>query len=245
MPNILEAACACNIGLTRKNNEDNFLFNNYFLEERNSGLEDVLVLSSDLSKPLTFGVFDGMGGESAGETASYIAAKTFAENNTASLSDICKIANEKVCFFSKEYGIRSMGSTVAVLRVSKENVSLVNLGDTKIYHWNETLKQKSVDHTDVERVKELNLKRKPFLTQHLGVFPEDFAIEPYTEVIKASSGDRFIICSDGLTDMVNVETIERIVKIEKTPKACVKSLMNLALRYGGRDNITIISLFIY
>lgn len=245
MPNILEAACACNIGLIRKNNEDNFLFNNYFLEERNNGLEDILELSSDLSKPLSFGVFDGMGGELAGETASYIAAKIFSENETKNLSDICKIANDEVCSFSKEYGIKSMGSTVAVLRVTKEFLSFVNLGDTKIYHWDGSLKQVSVDHTDAELVQGLNIKRKPCLTQHLGIFPEDFVIEPYTDVTEAKSGDKFIICSDGLTDMVDINTIERIVKIEESPKACIKSLMNLALRNGGRDNITIISLFLY
>jgi len=70
------AACGCNIGRIRRNNEDNFCFNGIVLQPENDGMKNVLFLSDSLEIPAYFAVFDGMGGEAFGEVASYIAAET-------------------------------------------------------------------------------------------------------------------------------------------------------------------------
>ena len=80
------AACGCNIGKVRRNNEDNFYFDGCFLPQENTGLEIIKGYQGKLSQPICFGVFDGMGGEACGEEAAYLAAKTMWEVNQAAVS---------------------------------------------------------------------------------------------------------------------------------------------------------------
>ena len=75
------AACGCNIGKVRRNNEDNFYFDGCFLPQENTGLEIIKGYQGKLGQPICFGVFDGMGGEACGEEAAYLAAKTMWEVN--------------------------------------------------------------------------------------------------------------------------------------------------------------------
>ena len=94
------AACGCNIGKVRRNNEDNFYFDGCFLPQENTGLEIIKGYQGKLGQPICFGVFDGMGGEACGEEAAYLAAKTMWEVNQAAVSlpeallHICMEANQ-------------------------------------------------------------------------------------------------------------------------------------------------------
>ena len=82
-------------------------------------------------------------------------------------------------------------------------------------------------------------KKKYKLTQHLGIFPEEMEIEPYIVPGQSKPNDRYLICSDGLTDMVSKNDIESVLSCNLLRDA-VKQLMQNALDNGGKDNITMI-----
>lgn len=81
---------------------------------------------------------------------------------------------------------------------------------------------------------------QPQLTQHLGIPSSEMIIEPYTKIIKLQSADRFLLCSDGLSDMVPITKIQEIVSRPLSPIEVVQLLTKMAMQNGGRDNITII-----
>ena len=245
---IIEAALHCNTGRIRSNNEDNFYFNGLYLEKDNNGLTEPKFTKIDSFNNPLFCVFDGMGGEEAGEVASYIAAKTTA----AYISDASYGLNpsydamEKWCFHlnntvfeeSKSIAWGRMGTTMVSLYFSNKTVTVANIGDSPAFRirGNEMV-QLSKDH--VEILPPSMKKHKPRLTQNIGVDPTELMIEPFAEKHTFLKNDIFLLCSDGLTDMVEKERIVHIIKNHASLKQAVSALVNEALKNGGRDNITV------
>lgn len=243
------SACGCNIGRIRNNNEDNFCFNGVILQAENRGLRDVLFASGSLDKPFCIGIFDGMGGEAFGEEASYIAAKVLKEKSanctgTAEkvLLEACYEANTLICAEARKRAASVIGSTTTALWLEENNAVLLNLGDSKAFLLrNDSLEQISVEHTDRARLETLGITmRKPRLTQHLGIDPSDMILEPAIWHGNILSGDRFLLCSDGLTDMVFESEIADVLLSLSEPSDCVRKLINAAIANGGRDNITVV-----
>ena len=85
--------------------------------------------------------------------------------------------------------------------------------------------------------------RKPMLTQYLGINPEVFNLEPSVSRRTVKRGDVYLVCSDGLTDMVQEDRICEILDEGKSPEECVRKLIRSALEAGGRDNITTLVIF--
>lgn len=244
---ILQAACGCNIGKIRANNEDNFFFDGTILEMDNHGLEKVLSIERSLSDLLYCGVFDGMGGEAFGEEASFIAAKTLLSytkdsRDEVDLNKVIQTANKQVCHASVNHNIAIMGSTAIILKLSRNQATIVNLGDSKAFLLrNGEFKQISVDDTDQAILKLYgDPKRKPRLTQHLGIEPSEMILEPHFVTVDIQVQDQFLLCSDGLTDMVSVERIEDILRDNASPVCSVDALIKEAIKCGGKDNITVI-----
>ena len=246
----IKAACICHPGKVRINNEDNFYFSGVYLKEKNDGLPNIISGSKDYSDAVCYGVFDGMGGEACGEKAAYIAAKSLAriisnyKNGISDqwLADTCLKMNEAVCEESQKHDYVRMGSTVAIVGFEKEKAYICNLGDSKIFIYrNNKLEQLSYDHTDARILKEYSIKaRKPSLTQHLGIHPSEMILEPYCKELSINSGDKYLICSDGLTDMVGLDEVHQILNHAETTEKAVSMLLQKALESGGKDNITII-----
>lgn len=249
---IIEAACVGNMGKVRGNNEDNFYFRGQWMEPEENGLEDILLLRESAEKPVCVAVFDGMGGEQRGEEASYFAAVTLSEmvkkeaqskdEVTDWLNVFCKEANRRICQRMDETGVKRMGSTAAILYAYEDRLWMCNIGDSRVYGLCEgNLLQWSVDHTDAAFLQTSGIqKRKPCLTQHLGIRPQEMVIEPFVDSRLPRAEEKYLLCSDGLTDMVTTEEIEYILKKKTDVKNCAGELMELALARGGRDNITII-----
>lgn len=243
------SACGCSIGRIRNNNEDNFCFNGIVLQAENNGLRDVLVVSGTLDKPLCVGVFDGMGGEALGEVASYIAATVLNKRSKSGLGapekillDACNEANSLICVETRKRQVSIIGSTMTALWLEKNDAVLLNLGDSKAFLLRDgVLDEISVEHTDRARLAQLGITmRKPRLTQHLGINPADMLLEPAIWRGKTLPGDRFLLCSDGLTDMVfEAEIADTLLSLSE-PSDCVRKLINAAIANGGRDNITVI-----
>lgn len=243
------SACGCNIGRIRSNNEDNFCFNGIVLQAENRGLRDVLFASGTLDKPFCAGVFDGMGGEAFGEEASCIAANALKEKYSTCIGtpetvllDACHLANDQICAEARKRAAGVIGSTMTALWLEENDAVLLNLGDSKAFLLRDgSLDQISVEHTDRVRLEAMGITtRKPRLTQHLGIDPADMILEPAIWRGSIQSGDCFLLCSDGLTDMVFEAEIADVLLTKSEPSDCVRDLINVALAHGGRDNVTVV-----
>ena len=244
----IEAACGCHMGKRRKNNEDNFLFEGKCLEVNNEGLRNVASFTDDLRNGLSMAVFDGMGGENFGEIASYTAARKMQEisrklsdyfmSERKFLMQLAMKLNDAVVEAQKRLCTERCGTTMVALYFNSGYVYACNVGDSRAYRLRDgEFLQLSVDH--VEK-KPPQGGRKPYLTQHIGIDPEEMVIEPYIAKGKINRGDRYLLCSDGLTDMLSNFEISDILTKYDEPNECIHNLIQAALEKGGRDNITAI-----
>ncbi len=235
----IDYAYGSNKGCVRQNNEDNLFINGFYLPEVHESLP---VCSGSISSesPSFFGIFDGMGGEQAGETASYIACRELAQTVfTPSREYFQKIffkMNDAICQFQRDHFIRYMGTTAALLGQYQGHFYLCNVGDSRIYMQKDRkLTQLSEDHSAVSPITGARL-----LTQHLGIDPLEFLIEPAITEQTDPAECQILLCSDGLTDMVNDARILSILLCTGSAKDIVQALLDEALFNGGKDNITII-----
>ena len=135
----------------------------------------------------------------------------------------------------------------------QNSISIANLGDSRIYLFrNNVLKQLSEDHTQVQTLirtgalSEEAAKTHPsrnMLTQHMGIFPNEMIIEPHILIDQVIfEKDRWLICSDGLTDLLSDEEIGAILAKNENIVQVSKELVEIALTRGAHDNITCITL---
>ena len=185
-----------------------------------------------------------MGGEKHGEIASFISAFTFSKalkslsgEPASVLNNACYMMNSAVCEFMTENSIRSMGSTAAILMFDPQYVTVCNLGDSGVFRVNEgSLLKVSTDHVESNSA----FSSKPMLTQFVGIPKEEYLIEPSIKILNYTMGDKFLICSDGLTDMVKEPEIAAIINSSPNIEIAANTLLNEALKRGGVDNTTII-----
>ena len=243
----IEYAYACHMGKVRNNNEDNFWCCGETLAEEHQGIDHIrtgCVPQSDL--PL-LAVFDGMGGESCGEVASYLAAQScgefyrknkrkLREDPCSFLEEACAEMNRAVCGYSRENRIQSMGTTAALLAFGREGVFGCNLGDSRIYQArNGQFRQISRDHV----LGGMMFGKAP-LIQFVGIPEESMKLEPSIVREESAAGIRYLICSDGITDMLADGEIADILAREVPVEETVGILLDRALKKGGRDNATLI-----
>ena len=243
----LSAACGCSIGQIRDNNEDNFYFNGHILSEQHNGLNSTVFTKCRTSSPVCFAVFDGMGGEDCGELASYTAAAALDVRikdlrNTLSaprefLESSCCAMSDAVYAAGKSLAVGRMGTTVSMLLFSMDKAYVCNIGDSRAYLLrNNELIQISEDH--VERLPPGSRQKKTRLTQYLGVCKDELMLEPHIAAYDIQPEDIFLLCSDGLTDMLTGEEICTCITQSLSTKWMVSRLIDLANHHGGRDNIT-------
>ena len=233
-------SCLSHIGNIRSMNQDNFICDGRYMDMGDMPIEFPLCGTKTSKEISVFGVFDGMGGEECGEIASYIASKAassivIGKEATADLSQFCQKANNDICDYATLHEVSSMGTTAAILAFTEKEVVLCNIGDSKIFRLcNGTLEQISMDHVAVAA-----FGVKPPLSQNLGIPPNELVIDPYLARGPYNDGDIYMICSDGLTDMVSVDEITEVL-ISKPSEEAITLLLEKALANGGKDNITII-----
>ena len=242
----IELACNTDIGLLRSRNEDNV------------GIwpEHSLAILAD-----------GIGGNNAGQLASKVAVDATYENwiNTvASMSETSggfsgsasgdllmvavSIANHQIHDLVKtEADLDGMGSTIIACYFGDETVHVVHLGDSRLYQLRDgILTQLTVDHTFAQRsyelgeIKESEISTYPggnFLLKSLGT---DLAIEPDVLEIEPQQGDLYLLCSDGLSDMVAPDEITTtLTEHSANLEIALQALIDLANANGGRDNIAV------
>ena len=212
-------------GRRRKENQDRIYVSN----------PDRLVI--DIEANPCFAVFDGMGGEQYGGLASEIAYNTIKDNaSMVSNTKICMLINEYICSYMQKNNIFRMGTTAAIVAFSNNYVYTCNIGDSRIYRIaNNEIEQLSVDHV----MNTGRYKTRRVLTQYLGIPQSEIMIEPFERKTEIHCGDIFLLCSDGLTDMVTDEIILETVRKSYTEEAA-KNLYDKAVANGGKDNISVI-----
>lgn len=250
-----------NVGKVRCKNEDNFYCDGFLKQDimENNCTYHKKECVGDL---LVLGVFDGMGGAHLGEKASYTGAELLrryisicGQKKTSFHGKyVIQKINQSICNISDKTQ-KEIGSTVVLLELRDNKVRVFNVGDSRAYIFkNGCLKQLSIDHTEEQSMKELqkcmgksfkvdSSKIKHTLTQHLGIREEEFLLEPAdTGWILAEPKDVFLLCSDGLTNMVDDERIGQILEQNSSLQVKKNTLVQEALLAGGHDNITVVLL---
>lgn len=244
----IKTSYVCHPGNKRTCNQDNLYYQGLILKRNHKKKRSVFSSKWDTGKLLCFGVFDGMGGEQYGELASCLAAGITKEilSETAGqklpsdlLYDICRKANTQVYQKTIELGAERIGTTAAVVMFQYDTIWCCNIGDSKIFRLRENqLKQLSMDHVAPYSG---DPERKPGLTAHLGMGPSEIFPNPYLINDKVLKGDQYLICSDGITDMVEIPEIRSILEEDKDNVIrASKHLMKKTLEHGGFDNATLI-----
>ena len=237
----VEYACLSSVGRLRRNNEDNFYCDGHIREDVNS-TQDVMfsgTVGCDTNE--LFAVFDGMGGEACGEVASYIAASSaarFAEHRgqyEEYLYELAHQLNEDIREETEKRSLVLMGATAAMLQVAGEDIYIVNAGDSRIYKLSRhEMRQISEEHVARQRGGKA-------ITKFLGL-PEGISLNPYIAMGKYIAGDVFLLCSDGVTDMLADEEIKALIDSDRPLNESVRALVDAALERGGVDNTTAILL---
>ena len=252
---MVDGAARTHTGRVRSNNEDNFYLQGRYREDVEQGEDEAVCRASD--RRFLAAVADGMGGEEQGEKASLMAVRalkpcSFGEISSQAAAAVDE-ANREICEEIENQGGRRMGSTLVSLYMDEGKAVCCNVGDSRAYLLREgKLSQLSVDHNKAGRMVELGVltpeqaSRHPSrheLTQHLGIFADEMVIEPaVSQTVELEDGDLFLLCSDGLTDMVSMEDLKAVLSGGVSPQEMAKELVRLALAGGGRDNVTVIVL---
>lgn len=205
-------------------------------------------------------VADGMGGHEGGEIASEMAVETACEKYysapnsnqvSANLRAALESANHEIYKASRGgKGKRGMGTTGTALVLRGDKIFMAHAGDSRLYMLRgEMLYQLSEDHSAVMELVRQGLltaaqarvhENKNLITRALGLHP-NVEVDVWEEPMTAQSGDRYLLCSDGLSDLVEDEIIEEIATKNEPQQACEK-LVEAAKARGGHDNITVLIL---
>jgi protein phosphatase len=205
-------------------------------------------------------VADGMGGHAGGEIASAMAVETICEKYynasgdfsvASALRAALETANREIYKASRsDKGKRGMGTTCTTLALRGDKIYMAHAGDSRLYLLRGgMLYQLSEDHSAVmELVRQGVLtaaqarvhENKNLITRALGLHPQ-VEVDVWDEPMPAQAGDRYLLCSDGLSDLVEDETIEQIAG-QGEPQAVCEKLVEIAKARGGHDNITVLIL---
>lgn len=226
---------ATNVGKVRKNNEDAFKISN----------KDKIYLLAD-----------GMGGHLGGEFASSMAVQELEKllvdvKNKAEIKEAIEEVNRKIYQKSLEDdNLSGMGTTLSLIKILDDHLYFANIGDSRIYCLKgKDLIQLTIDDSYVNYLLEVGAitsdqakdhPKKNVLLKALGT-TED--IEVFVQEVQWEEDDLYLLCSDGLTNMLEEEEIQEIISSNEAEKA-VDLLINQALDRGGKDNITVIVLTI-
>ena len=203
--------------------------------------------------PNMFIVADGMGGHKAGDYASSYAVRRFTEfvkrcddeNPLTIMKKGIQEVNLGMLAASKSReDLSGMGTTFVVAVVKDHHLYVANIGDSRLYILQkDQIRQITLDHSLVEELirtgqldplKIRNHPEKNIITRALGIGDE--AIPDFFE-LELTMDEQILLCSDGLTNMVEDDEILNIITEEREPKSAVERLIERANYYGGKDNI--------
>ena len=233
MATALRFAARSDVGLLRDGNED-----------------------SGYAGPRLLAVADGVGGHVAGEVASSLAIATLAaldedppgNDLLTSLRTAVATANEQIgAMIVGDPALEGMGTTLTALLRTGSRLAVVHVGDSRGYLLREgTLEQITHDHTFVQtlvdegRITIEEAGSHPQRNLITRVLSGQGEVEPDFAVREARPGDRYLLCSDGLSGVVSDETMHEVLTGRADPEIACEALIQYALRAGGPDNVTVV-----
>lgn len=200
-------------------------------------------------------VADGMGGHNAGEYASKFVVETLRKELAKSTEDgprammkkaIESVNHQLIAESKKDVRLKGMGTTLVVATVIEHTLYFANVGDSRLYLLNDEIRQLSKDHSLVQemvRLGGLNAEEakhhpdKNIITRAIGV-KEVVEIDFFEHHLK--KGDVILMCTDGLSNMVEDDEMFQIVRGSRDVVEAVERLIERANSNGGRDNIGVI-----
>ncbi|MFH8616503.1 PP2C family protein-serine/threonine phosphatase [Streptomyces sp. NPDC017979] len=211
---------------------------------------------SGYAGPRLLAIADGMGGQAAGEVASseVISALVTLDDDVpgsdilTSLGTAVQRANEQLRLMVEEDPqLEGMGTTLTALLWTGQRLGLVHVGDSRAYLLRDgVLTQITQDHTWVQRLVDEGRITEEEATTHpqrsllMRALGSGDHVEPDLSIREVRAGDRYLVCSDGLSGVVSHQTMEETLASYQGPQDTVQNLIQLALRGGGPDNITCI-----
>ncbi len=205
--------------------------------------------------PNLFIVADGMGGHQAGDFASSYSVKKFLESVSLSLQknphkifeDAIRYANRELIEKAKANPeLKGMGTTLVALTIIGDKAYVANVGDSRLYCMEEVLTQITIDHSLVQemiRIGELTKENarlhpdKNIITRAVGA-GRDIRADFFEFTLTKES--ILLMCSDGLSNMVDDAQLAVLLKSAQTPEKIGKKLIETANKNGGKDNIAVI-----
>ncbi len=200
-----------------------------------------------------FAVFDGVGGQRAGEVASETAAETIEESlahiTAASSGDFIRraiqFANRDIFEMAEsDPAYKTMATTVALLYIDGDRATIAHVGDSRVYRLEEgRFSRETIDHTDYHDDLRAGLGsgsapgRRNVINRALGVEAE---VEVETKTLHVRDGVRFLLCSDGIYRHLSDEEMARVLAQFKDPQAAADELKRLVHERGADDNLTAI-----
>jgi PPM family protein phosphatase len=211
---------------------------------------------SGYAGPRLLAIADGMGGQAAGEVASSEVISTLVtldddvpgSDILTSLAEAVQRANDQLrVMVEEDPQLEGMGTTLTALLWTGQRLGLVHIGDSRGYLLRDgVLSQITQDHTWVQRL----VDEGRITEEEAGTHPQRSLlmraldgrgqVEPDLSIREVRAGDRYLICSDGLSGVVSHQTLEETLAGYQGPYETVQELIQLALRGGGPDNITCI-----
>lgn len=253
---LVRAAAESQVGFAHGNNEDNVYFNGVFITPR-SIKDDFAIKTGEYSDINVFAVLDGMGRNNTGSYASLLAASKLDDVADRLQFDTQKLPDEIVLEYVQETnlaireqvhetgGVRT-ATTMALLIIENGTARVYNVGDSRVYLYRDKeLIKLTRDHVSVKGQKTVALNeegvRNGGLTKYLGMSEKDGDVEPYrAKPFKIKKGDKFVVCSDGISDYVDEEDIAACLMRRRDPFGHTNELMALALREECSDNLSVV-----
>ncbi|MFI7408303.1 Stp1/IreP family PP2C-type Ser/Thr phosphatase [Streptomyces sp. NPDC049627] len=211
---------------------------------------------SGYAGPRLLAIADGMGGAAAGEVASSEAISTIValdddipgSDVLTSLGTAVQRANDQLrAMVEDDPQLEGMGTTLTALLWTGQRLGLVHVGDSRAYLLRDgVLTQITQDHTWVQRLVDEGRITEEEATTHpqrsllMRALGSGDHVDPDLSIREVRAGDRYLICSDGLSGVVSHQTLEDTLASYQGPQETVQQLIELALRGGGPDNITVI-----
>ncbi|MFJ1613679.1 MULTISPECIES: Stp1/IreP family PP2C-type Ser/Thr phosphatase [unclassified Streptomyces] len=211
---------------------------------------------SGYAGPRLLAIADGMGGQAAGEVASSEVISTLVQLDDdvpgsdilTSLGTAVQRANDQLRMMVEEDPqLEGMGTTLTALLWTGQRLGLVHVGDSRAYLLRDgVLTQITQDHTWVQRLVDEGRITEEEATTHpqrallMRALGSGDHVEPDLSIREVRVGDRYLICSDGLSGVVSHQTMEETLASYQGPQETIQELIQLALRGGGPDNITCI-----
>ena len=199
-----------------------------------------------------FAVFDGVGGQRAGEVASQTAADTIEEALEHSPGDpSAEIINRAIQFANRDIlelaesdvAYKTMATTVALIHIQGDRATVAHVGDSRVYRLEDgRFYRETVDHTDADDPRVGGARHGSRKSSHSNVINRALGVEAQVEVdlksIPLRDGARFLLCSDGIYKHVPDEEIARVLALNEEPQSAADELKRIVYQRGADDNLT-------